>query len=106
VVKSDTITGMRPEEIQAHSKEVVSYHINLLIQEELIEGNRSEAIGPSYSFANNLTFKGHDFLDKIRSDTGWNKVKSILKSKGMELSFDAVLNIAKIAVIESTLNSN
>ncbi|WP_265754876.1 DUF2513 domain-containing protein [Avibacterium sp. 21-594] len=38
----------------------------------------------------NLTWQGHEFLDKIRSDTAWNKIKQIIKTKGIDLSFEAI----------------
>ena len=93
--KSDTKKGLRPEEIQSHDREVVSYHIKLLLQARLVEGECSKALSaPLYCFAYNLTWEGHEFLDKIRNDTVWNKVKTTLKNKGIEFSFDSIKILA------------
>jgi len=95
--KNDTKGGLRPEEFQSHSREVVSYHIKLLIQAGLVEGKCSEALGaPLYCFADSLTWEGHTFLDNIRNDNVWNKVKTVLKNKGIELTFESI----KIAALE------
>lgn len=42
-----------------------------------------------------LTWEGHEFLDSIRNDTTWNKIKNTAKEKSIELSF------ASIKAIES-----
>ena len=40
-----------------------------------------------------ITFQGHEFLEKIRSDTVWNgKVKPALSSIG-SMSFDVISNV-------------
>lgn len=93
--KGDTRRDLRPEEIQGHSREVVSYHIKLLIQAGLVEGTYDKTLsGPLYCFARDLTWEGHEFLDKIRNDTVWNKVKTTLKNKGVEFSFDSSKKVA------------
>jgi hypothetical protein len=42
-----------------------------------------------------LTWEGHEFLDSIRDDTTWNKIKTLAKEKNIALSF------ASIKAIES-----
>ena len=42
-----------------------------------------------------LTWEGHEFLDSIRNDATWNKIKIVAKEKSIELSF------ASIKAIES-----
>ena len=41
-----------------------------------------------------LTWEGHDFLDAIRSDTVWNKTKTLLKEKTLGMSFNIIKKIA------------
>jgi hypothetical protein len=38
-----------------------------------------------------LTWKGHEFLDTVRSDTAWNRIKARLAEKSIDLSFDAIV---------------
>ena len=45
-----------------------------------------------------ITFQGHEFLEKIRSDTVWNgKVKPALSSIG-SMSFDVISNVTSSVV--------
>ena len=37
-----------------------------------------------------LTMAGHDLLDTMRSSTIWEKIKETAKTKGIELTFDAI----------------
>lgn len=41
-----------------------------------------------------LTFDGHDFLDNIRNDTVWSKVKSQIGRVGENVSFALIKEIA------------
>lgn len=41
-----------------------------------------------------LTWEGHDFLDKIRSETVWNKTKETIVKKGLPFVFDVVKELA------------
>lgn len=46
-----------------------------------------------------LTSSGHDLLDKIRSDTVWEKTKEKAKSAGVDLTFDTVKEIAQRVIL-------
>ncbi|NMC56506.1 MAG: DUF2513 domain-containing protein [Eubacteriaceae bacterium] len=41
-----------------------------------------------------LTWNGHEFLDKIKNDTVWNKTKETISKKGVPFVLDAVKEIA------------
>lgn len=45
-----------------------------------------------------LTWQGHDLLDTLRSKAVWERIKTTAKEKGIELTFDAVKAIGKIAL--------
>lgn len=45
-----------------------------------------------------LTWDGHEFLDKVRSETVWAKVKGLAKDKGLDLSIDVIKLAAKMAI--------
>lgn len=64
-----------PEEIGIfdHSTEEVAYHIKLLIEAGLVDG--AVTVYMPMQIIRNLTNEGHDFLDDIRDDTIWQKVK-------------------------------
>lgn len=95
---ADKLT-LRAEEIPEFSAEEVVYHFQLLKQAGLIEATMSQAIGmPQYGFARAMTWHGHEFLDAIRSDKVWNKVKSTAKEKGVDLTFEVIKELAILAL--------
>ena len=55
-----------------------------------------------------LTWAGHEFLDKIKNDTVWNKTKGVIKEKGIPFVLDAVKEIATAittTMIQSAIGS-
>lgn len=99
----DTQSHLEPSSIDGYDQETVSHHIRLLIEAGLVVGNCAQGLqGPLRCYASRLTWDGHEFLDKIRSATVWNKVKSIAREKGLSLSFD-VIKLAATHAINSLL---
>jgi hypothetical protein len=45
-----------------------------------------------------LTWAGHDLLDTLRSKPVWERVKTMAKDKGLELTFDTVKALGKVAL--------
>jgi hypothetical protein len=79
------------------SLEERGYHVQLLIDAKLIEG---EAIrGPEGHFIGavvaRLTWAGHDFLESVRDDTLWAKAKKYVLKPGVSWSFDLLKEWAK-----------
>ena len=70
----------------------VSYHMELLIEAGLINGEMSRTIdpGPAGFFATRLTWNGHEFLDAARNETVWNKAMTSLKEKSMTVPFEVL----------------
>lgn len=68
-----------------HTRDEVAYHIRIMAEAGLIRAKVLAADDdPNYfARADELTWDGHDFLDNVRSDKVWSKVKlSIAKSVG------------------------
>ncbi len=59
-------------------------------------------MGAPFAFIHRMTWEGHELLDSIRGDTAWNRIKSVAKEKGVDLTVDAIKMIAKI-VLEGLL---
>lgn len=79
------------------SPEVFNYHAELLIEAGLVTGiNVSSMDGPA-SMLFRLTWAGHEFLDAIKSDTAWTKIKEKATEKGVDLSFDTIIELGKWA---------
>ncbi len=74
----------------------ISYHMELLIEAGLVNGQMSEEFGsgPEDFFATRLTWDGHEFLDAIRNDTVWQKTKKSFINKGLSMTFDLVKSVA------------
>lgn len=92
--------------IDGYTTEEVAYHCKLLYEAELIKdcvvkhaSNRIISFGVS-----RLTWEGHDFLDKIREDTLWNKTKGFIKDKTLPMTLDVIKEIVT-AFISETLKS-
>lgn len=85
--------GDFPEERAAE----ISYHMALLIDAGLVRGQMVRTIGPEVKdfIADKLTWRGHEFLDSIRSDTVWQKTKKLFAEQGVSMTFDLIKDGAK-----------
>lgn len=66
------------ESIKGFKPEKVAYHFDMMQQAGLISGKAS------------ITWAGHEFLDSVRNDTAWNKIKSTIIEKGLGITFDSI----------------
>ncbi|KAA0089765.1 DUF2513 domain-containing protein [Paraburkholderia sp. T12-10] len=83
-------------------EERIAGHLELLIDSGYVEGlqvlrgaDNHFAYGSS---APRLTMAGHDLLDTMRSTTIWESIKSTARTKGIELTFDAIKALAGYAL--------
>ncbi|WP_434681367.1 DUF2513 domain-containing protein [Pseudomonas sp. R1-18] len=103
------------EEIQGHNQHVdgtsipgydaplVSYHIYLLKEAGLLEATCATFLSePRQCHAFELTWEGHEFLDQIRPQSIWNKTVSLVREKGLDLSFSTI-KAAAAAVAKSLI---
>ncbi|MEM6424288.1 MAG: DUF2513 domain-containing protein, partial [Cyanobacteria bacterium P01_D01_bin.128] len=66
---------LRDIQIENYSQLEIDYHLNLMLQANLIQGKEFSTAQhkvPEVT-VRNLTWAGHDFLDAARSDTVWKK---------------------------------
>jgi Hypothetical protein (DUF2513) len=54
-------------------------------------------MGPAV-LAPQLSWAGHDLLDTLRSKPVWERIKTTATEKGIELTFDAVKALGKVAL--------
>jgi len=77
-------------------------HYELLINNAYIDGLQvSRSLNGSFICSRNsprLTMTGHDLLDTMRSTTIWEKIKTTAKTKGIELTFDAIKALGALAL--------
>lgn len=98
--KADAGIVEKPE-VEGYPYELVAYHCRLLydagfLRCEPVKSSTSDRVIKALPFE--LTWEGHEFLDKIRSDTTWSKIKTYAKDKGLALSFSVVTELAKRVV--------
>lgn len=94
----ETFHDLGTLEIEGRDKIEVAYHLKLLTEAGLIEGrDLSTKDGPGY-WADCLTWSGHDFLDVLRNESVWSKVKDTLKDKALTLPFDVLLELLKSTI--------
>lgn len=87
-----------PPEIEGYEVEVVKYHLILLYQGGLVDGEPMQSttsdriidMGAVFS----LTWEGHEFLEKIRADEVWERIKQKTVSTGWNLTFQALSAVA------------
>lgn len=79
-----------------YSIEQIAYHCKILHDAKLIfdyNGKYADnhivwfGVGP-------LTWAGNEYLDKIRNDSTWDKIKNTLKEKGLPMAFEFVTRLA------------
>lgn len=104
---STTITNL---EIEGYDMATVAYHCKILHEEGLISDYRAQyANGDIYYFGvGALTWKGNDYLDKVRDNSIWEKTKDTIKKKGLPLVFDTIKTISTAfitAAAEGVANS-
>lgn len=83
----------------SYDKEIVWHHIYLLEQAGLVKAFCSKGMGePRSCRAFELTWEGHEFLDKIRSQDMWSQINRLAREKGLSLSFEVIKTAAATLV--------
>lgn len=73
-------------------------HGVLLWKAGFIEGVDASNTGGDAVIVQGLTWTGHDLLETIQSQAVWERIKVIAKDKGIELTFDSVKALGKMAL--------
>ena len=69
------------------------YHVKILFDNKYLSGIDASDLSNWCILNVELTWNGHELLNKIRSNTIWEKIKEAAISKGIDLTFDAICNI-------------
>jgi len=83
--------------IEGYDEPTIRYHLVLmhdagLLHCEPVRSSTSDRV--IYVLPFELTWEGHEFLDKIRSDGVWRKIRDVAASKGGSLAFAVINQIA------------
>ena len=87
--------------VDGYTEDQIYHHIYLMGQANLLEVSDYTTIDSKSPVAMpySMTWKGHDFLDAIRSDKIWEKTKRKIKEAGGSMPYKIVKTIA-IAIIK------
>ena len=86
--------------------DVINYHLRLMMDANLIEGQVSQELfsngRPAHVVPSRMTWAGHDFLDAARDDTVWNRTLKKIGSRTASLTFE-LLKETLVAVARSMM---
>src|SRR5262249_19603499 len=82
-------------DIQGRSDDEIAYHIMLLNQAGFLDAVDVSSTAGMAWIPRQLTWGGHEFLDAIRNDTVWNKVKEEAKRHGGAGPFESIKRVAR-----------
>jgi len=83
--------------IGGYDERAIKYHLVLLHEAGLL---RCEPVRSStsdrviYVIPFDLTWDGHEFLDKVRNESVWRRIRKVITSKGGSLAFSVVNQLA------------
>lgn len=102
----DSDTDVYPNSLvdDAHSIVDVNHHLKLLLDVNYIEAMDATTLAGECYIVRRITMSGYDYLDNIRSDTIWRKVKDKLtKITGgtATAALDVVKTVAATIITQS-----
>ncbi len=100
VEDADSATaGINASDFPQHPEDSVNYHMHLLYQAGLIEGMNVQTMSRPLNYVvRRLTWSGHEFLDSVRSQTVWERIKTYLSEKGVAISFETIKTTAPLVL--------
>ncbi|MCR4944619.1 MAG: DUF2513 domain-containing protein [Clostridium sp.] len=93
-------TALYNIKIEGYDNETVAYHCKIMKEAGLISAYNSQYADNSlYGFGvGGLTWEGNDFLDKVRDNSRWKKIKDTATKKGLPLILDVIKQIADTVI--------
>lgn len=94
VEDANTFTENLKVDIEGYNEKQINYHVMLLGEAGLIKTTYYSADDIPYWYPVRLTWEGHEFLDAIKNDNVWAKLKEKVKEKGSDIPFDVLKELA------------
>lgn len=86
--------GWVPLNIPNRTADEISYHVKLMVDADLVEAKDVSTTTLFSWKPQRLTWQGHEFLDAVRNETVWNRVRKVIQDKGGNASFEVVKELA------------
>ena len=94
---------VREVSIDGYDYQTIIEHILLAYQSGFLQDIKNvSSLGGTAYWVGNLSNEGYDFLDKIRSDTVWNRTKETITEKGLPMVASTIKTIATAFITAST----
>ena len=93
---SNQTQGWIPLKFDWYSDDEISYHVKILAEQGIIAATDCSNLNNFAWQAKGMMWDGHDYIDAIRDEGRWQKVKEWIKSTGKILTMETL----KIAVKE------
>ena len=97
-------TALYDIKIDGYDMETVAYHCKILYEAKLISAYKGMyADNALQDFAvGSLTWEGHDYLDKVRDNSRWGKIKKMLKEKALPPTIEVIKMLADGLIAAAT----
>ena len=92
---TEIVQGWVPLSFDGYSEELISYQIKILAEKGIISAENVSNLTGFKWHAKSLNGPGHDYLDAIRDDTRWQRVKEWVKASGKILTLEAIKEAGK-----------
>ena len=83
----------------------MQYHLRLLYQAGLLNCETERSSSTSDRIIRvipfDLTWEGHEFLAKIRSEGVWNRIRKLMAAKGASIPFSVINELATKLALEA-----
>jgi predicted transcriptional regulator len=85
---SDTTLQDIPLNFEEYSDEQISYHVKILHEQGLIDAIDATTSDGIDWIARGLTWDGHDYIEAIKDENRWQRVKAWVKNSGKILTIE------------------
>lgn len=85
-------------ELPGWGSDQIIYHCILMDEAGLIVGKDASHMQGKHILVVRLTAAGHDYLDAVRDNTVWNKVKKQAADQGLSISIDMAKALAMMTI--------
>lgn len=94
-LQSETCQLKTALDIPDRSQAEINYHLLLLTEAGLLfQADMTKSPVAVLVLPIRLTWQGHEFLDAIKNDTVWQRIKDTVKEKGGSIPFDVLKALA------------
>lgn len=80
------------DNLKDYEKEQIIYHIQLLVNAGFISTN-ADLYGEQE--ITGLSWKGHEYAEKLRDTARWEMIKSYISEKGLDLGSDTIMSLIR-----------